>query len=572
MHMNGGYRDQAACLQRHMLIAPFRDRLAAMGGVAADDDLCAAIIEQAARFAESELDGLGAALDRNGAQLVNGKVKTCAEQGIAWSAFRDAGWLSLAAVEPYGQGLPTHLVVACEELFNRASAAFYMLPTATRCGASLLIECADEGTRDAWVPRLLAGDWTATICISEPDAGSDVGRIRTTGVFGRGGDQRWTVSGEKCWISFGDHDLVSRIGHLMLARTSRTPGVRGLSLFLVPSTRDDGTSNGVSVRRIEEKLGLHGSPTCVLGFEEAEAILIGDEGRGLQQMFHMMLQMRLACGPQGTGVAAAALDIALGYAAERKQGGLPDQPPVPISEHADIQRQLLEMAASVEMSRALNVACAQVLDLAAASANEADCSCFGDLAQFLLPIVKDGAAWAAFDVASQGIQVLGGAGYTTEWPLERLLREARVFPVFEGTTGIQALDMVHRRLWKDKRAGLAAFIAYAREEAALANGRKELCQVLDLLEQTADQLCGMESNPRAAEGGAVAWLESCKLAVYGWLATRMVRLAGSDAVGTRLKAVAEFFLSEVEPRAQLAAKLALRGEIDLTQFNALKMA
>ncbi|MCB2078309.1 MAG: acyl-CoA dehydrogenase family protein [Novosphingobium sp.] len=563
-----GYREQAASLQRHVRMAPFTDELNARAGSLVDEELCDAIIEQAARFAETELDSLGSELDREGATLVLGEVRTSVGQIRAWEAFREAGWLSLSAPAPHGQGLPQYLVAACEELFNRASAAFFMLPTATRCGASLLLRHADGATRDLWVPKLLAGEWTATICISEPDAGSDVGRIRTRArPIGGGESYGWAINGEKCWISFGSHDLAPRIGHLMLARTSDQHGVRGLSLFLVPSTTQDGAPNGVVVRRIEEKLGLHGSPTCALGFENAAATLIGEEGRGLQQMFHMMLEMRLSCGPQGTGVATAALDIAMAYALERKQGGRPNAAPVPISDHPDVQRQLLSIAGAVEMSRALNITCAQTLDLAQLCEGQSEKVSFTNLAQFLLPIVKDGAAWTAFNCASQAIQVLGGAGYTSEWPLERLLRDSRVFPIYEGTTGMQALDILHRRVWKDGRAGLDHFMRIAQTEAVAGSG--PLGDVLDLVNDTATSLGRLTSTPRVAEAGAVAWLELCKLAVHGWLATRIVRLAGTDPVDARISAAATFVLSELEPRARLAAELAVRAEGDLAGFQAL---
>lgn len=559
------YSEQAESLARHLAIAPFGEALAAAGAVSLDEDDVAAILDQAARFAASALDGIGDALDAEGARLADGRVRTCARHQAAWRAFCEAGWLTLALPEPHGQHLPLPVVAACEELFNRASAAFYMLSTSTRCGAELLLQCAPEAIAAQWVPRLAAGEWTATICISEPDAGSDVGRIRTRAVQR---DGVWRVTGEKCWISFGDHDLGTRIGHLMLARTSDDVGVRGLGLFLVPDSWDD-ASNGVVCRRIEEKLGLHGSPTCVLGFEDAQGVLIGAPGEGLRQMFQMMLQMRLGCGAQGIGVAAAAFDTALGYAAERRQGGAPDAPPVALTHHADIQRQLLEMAASVELGRALNIACAQVMELSRCASGDDDTD-WSALAQMLLPIVKDGAAWAAVNVSSQAIQVLGGAGYTREWPVERLLRDARVFPIFEGTTGIQAQDMVHRRVWRDRRAGLDLLLRFGREEAALSGDGGALSRALDLLDAAASHLEGLRSDPVQADAGAVAFLDLCRLCAHGWLAQRIVRLAGdAGPAAQRMTAAAHFFLAQLAPRAELASSLAQRGAAPLAHFAKL---
>ena len=423
----------------------------------------AAIIDQAARFAEGVIDPLDAALDRQGAALRDGRVVTADGHREAWTRFAEDGWLTLALPEAAGgQGLPLVLMTACEELFNRASPAFTMLATPSRTAAAMLEGAADPATRAAWVPRLASGEWTATICISEPDAGSDVGRIRTRAVCGA--DGLWRVTGEKCWISYGDHDLAARIGHCMLARSSDAVGVRGLSLFLVPNTRDDGAANGVHVRRIEEKLGLHGSPTCAMGFEDAEAILIGEAGRGLQTLFHMMLLMRLSCAPQGVGVAEAALSTAIGYARDRRQGGDAAAPPVAIAEHADVQRQLLRMAGRVEVGRGIALAAAVVMDLGERCADAEARVGWLALAQFLLPIAKDMSARLGFDVASEAIQVLGGAGYTREWPVERRLRDARVFAVFEGTTGIQAIDLLHRRLWRERGEGIRRFVEIARTE------------------------------------------------------------------------------------------------------------
>lgn len=546
------YRRQVETLVRQLEIAPFLDAL----GEVVDREVWAAIIDQAARFAEGVIDPLDAALDRQGAALRDGRVVTADGHREAWTRFAEDGWLTLALPQAAGgQGLPLVLMTACEELFNRASPAFTMLATPNRTAAAMLEAAADPATRAAWVPRLASGEWTATICISEPDAGSDVGRIRTRAVCGA--DGLWRVTGEKCWISYGDHDLAARIGHCMLARSSDAVGVRGLSLFLVPNTRDDGTANGVHVRRIEEKLGLHGSPTCAMGFEDAEAILIGEAGRGLQTLFHMMLLMRLSCAPQGVGVAEAALSTAIGYARDRRQGGDAAAPSVAIAEHADVQRQLLRMAGRVEVGRGIALAAAVVMDLGERCADAEARVGWLALAQFLLPIAKDMSARLGFDVASEAIQVLGGAGYTREWPVERRLRDARVFALFEGTTGIQAIDLLHRRLWRERGEGIRRFVEIARTE--VSNDAAALGPVLDRLEEAARTLTGWQDRVRDAEAGATAFLDLCGLAVGGWIAARLVRLAGDDAVGRRIKAAARFFLAELEPRAEAEARLATLG-------------
>lgn len=557
------YSQHAQALARHLSILPFRADLAALGADRADDALETSILDEAARFTKEVLDPISGTLDREGVRVVDGRVILSQAHKDAWKAFCAMGWLAMAEPEPVGQGLSLALLTACEELFNRASAPFYMLVTSSRTAASVLAKAAPAAVADQWVPKLLSGEWSATICISEPDAGSDVGRIRARARYG---DDGWRVSGEKCWISYGDHDLTPRIGHMALARSTDAVGVRGLSLFLIPSTQDDGTDNGVFLRRVEHKLGLHCSPTCQIGFAGSQAILLGEEGRGLQTLFEMMLLMRLSCGPQGTGVASASFAVALGYAQDRKQGGSPDKLPVPIIEHTDVQRQLLDMAATLELTRGLNLVTAQVLELGRCCPDAKDAAKWTDLAQFLLPLVKDGSAWAAFNTASAAVQVMGGAGYTCEWPVERLLRDSRVFPVFEGTTGIQAHDLVHRRLWRDKGSGLKAFLDAIADDA---QAHPALAEAASVLEETADALALLESTPRAAEAGATGFLELCKTVAHGWIAARIVRLGGDDATGQRMKAAAIFYLGELGAHAAWQASMALIGDARLAGISAL---
>lgn len=556
------YSEQAAALARHLLILPHREELLIIAPESIDADLENAVLDQAAQFTQGVLDPIASVLDRQGVRVIDNRVQTARAHKDAWKAFAEMGWLGMVEPAPAGQGLSLALLTACEELFNRACAPFCMLATSSRTAATVLARAASPETALEWVPRLLSGDWSATICISEPDAGSDVGRIRTAA---RLVDGVWRIDGEKCWISYGDHDLTERIGHMALARSTDGVGVRGLTLFLVPSMWGEGEDNGVRLRRVEEKLGLHCSPTCQIGFENARAIQLGEEGRGLQTLFEMMLLMRLNCGPQGTGVASASLATALGYAQDRRQGGAASRPPVAIVEHADVQRQLLDMAATVELTRGLNLVTASVLDLARKTDGQPGSESWDELAQFLLPLVKDGSAWAAFNTANAAIQVLGGAGYTEEWPVERHLRDSRVFPVFEGTSGIQALDLVHRRVWRDGRAGLRAFVAMVGQEGQHDSA---LRGAITTLEQCAEKLAGLQENPRAAEAGAIGFLELCKTVAYGWIAVRIVRLAGEDETAARMKAAAGFYLGELGARTQFYARIALAGDERLSGISA----
>src|ERR1700761_5600969 len=451
------------------LIAQFRaapglERLCALVGDEALADMAEAVLEEAARFAAEVLAPLNPVMDRKGCRLEGGRVKTAPGHAEVWAAFCEAGWQTLdRPVEHGGQGLPLIVWAAAQELFDRASVAFGMLPSSQGAASRLLDAHATDEIKAEWLPRLASGDWASTIVISEPGAGSDVGRIRTQAT--PLDDGQWAITGEKIWITFADHDLAPRIGHCVLARTpDARPGGAGLSLFLCPSVLEDGARNAIAVRRLEEKLGLHGSPTCAVGFEGARARLIGQEGRGLAQLFAMIVQMRLSVGVQGLGLASLSSETALAYALERRQGGPAEQPPARLDQHADVQRMLLQGQARTETLRGLVYAAAVQADLAVLETDPEARARAGDLAAWLLPLVKTLGGEVAFDTAGEAIQVLGGAGYVRDWPVEQVLRDSRVLTIYEGASGIQALDLVHRRLWRDEGRGLKAFLDLARAD------------------------------------------------------------------------------------------------------------
>ena len=546
--------------------APGLERLCALIGDDGLAETAEAVLEEAARFAAEVLAPLNPVMDREGCRLEGGRVKTTPGHAEVWTAFCEAGWQTLdKPVDHGGQGLPLIVWAAVQELFDRASVAFGMLPSSQGAASRLLEAHASDEIKAEWLPRLGSGEWGSTIVISEAEAGSDVGRIRTRAEPLP--DGQWAVTGEKTWITFADHDLAPRIGHCVLARTpSGKPGGAGLSLFLVPSVRDDGSRNAVVIRRIEEKMGLHGSPTCAVGFEGATGRLIGQEGRGLAHLFAMITQMRLSVGVQGVGLASLAAETALGYAAERKQGGAPGEPPMTIDRHPDVQRMLLQGQARTQTLRGLVYATAVQADLAALETDAEAKARAGDLAAWLLPLVKTLGGEVAFDTASEAIQVLGGAGYVNDWPIEQALRDSRVFTLYEGTSGMQALDLVHRRLWRDEGRGLKAFLALARDDAAEAGDGPEaetLTFVLDLLEDAGEQLDGWKTDPRQAEAGSYAFLQLAGLAATGWIALRLTLLDEP-----RLKAAGGFWLSDLAPRASLEYARATHGANRLAGFGA----
>lgn len=513
---------------------------------AASADTCAAVLDGAASFARDVLEPLNLAMDRDGCTLADGRVRTAAGHRAAWDAYVTAGWPTLEAPgEHGGQGLPAILAFAAQEMFDRACPAFGMLPVPQRSAFRVIGAFAPEAIRAEWLAKLASGEWSATICVSEVGAGSDLARARTRAE--PADDGSWSVTGEKCWISFGDHDLADQIGHVVLAQTDCADGKRRPSLFLVPALLPDGGRNAVAVRRLEHKLGLHGSPTCALGFEDATGWLLGEVGRGLAQLFVMIANMRLAVGAMGLGIASAAADVACGYAAERKQGGKPE--PVPIEQHVDVQLQLLDMIAPVTLLRGLLYATANANDLAARGDVAA-----GALTAWLLPIVKTTGGETAFDVSSGAIQVLGGAGYTNEWPPEQGLRDARVLTIFEGATGIQALDLVHRRLIGDD----ASFRAFLDAGEGLADPRWLACRCE--LETVAEWL---RANPALADGGATAFLHLASCAALSWIAAGYAEQ--SEDAG--LSAIAGHWLDGAQARAA-----ALRDQVMIGQTLAGRFA
>ncbi|CAD7050029.1 acyl-CoA dehydrogenase [Pseudorhizobium endolithicum] len=501
-----------------------------------DDGTVAEILEQAAGFSERVLAPINRVGDRHGARLLNGRVKTPDGFRDAFRGYAEAGWLAMDLPDRYGgQELPLTVQAACAPLFERGCVALMMAAGASRAAAHLLAEIADEQLAGEWVPKLAAGEWAATICVSESDAGSDVGRIRTSA---EQRDGRWQISGQKTWISFGDHDLTERIGHCLLARTGTEPGVRGLSLFLVPDTVD-GSSNGITVDRIEDKMGLQGSPTCALRFEKSRGWLVGAEGRGLPQLFRMIELMRLQTACQGLGLASASVDIAERYAQERRQGGDPEQPAVPISGHPDVRRQLSAMRSRTEVLQLAVLELASAMDLARLEISpdrrrEIDAYC-----AWMLPLIKNFGGEAGFDVANAAIQVLGGAGYTRDWPLEQYLRDARVMTIYEGTTGMQALDFLTRRLWRDGGSGCKAFLAKARSELASLRDRHpqevgDALDVLDEFEAFAELMMSLRDRPEEAFWRADEYLGSGWAALSAWLTVRWTGQGGGypDGMGS----------------------------------------
>lgn len=551
-----GYENQAALIVRQILAVPTYHQLCEVLPEADNitEESLSMILGSAARFAQEVLYPVNRSGDVEGCRIENGRVRTPTGYKQAWEAFVEQGWNAVdQPVEYGGQGLPSFVNVACRELFDRACMAMGMVSGPQRAASLVLLQYAPPPLGDEWISHFVDGSWSASIGISEPDAGSDVGRVRTRAVHLASGD--WQIDGEKMWTSFGDNDMVERIGCLLLARTpDAPPGSAGLSLFLVPNTvRDESGQwmpNGVMVRRIEEKLGLHGSPTCVMGFEGARGVLLGEVNRGLAQLFVMIQNMRILVAIEGVGIAHGASKVAYDYALDRKQGGDPKRPAVAIATHPEVQRLLLNMHSKVEVLRALVLEMAVRMDYLSLQQSGQNKTESEALVQWLLPIIKASCAEAAFDVSSDAIQVLGGAGYTREWPVEQWLRDSRMMSIAEGSTGIQALDLLHRRLWRGERTGLNAFLRVARAEIEAVSDRlaPEALRVLERLDQAATWLDAQRNTPKEAEAGATAFLRLATLAATGWVAARLTT-QGGDPLGDRLAAAGRYWLTDLVSRA-----------------------
>ena len=451
------------------------------------DDLVSAILEEMGKFCDGVIAPLNEKSDQDGARLENGVVRTSPGFKQAYAQYVEGGWSSLAFPESAGgQGLPTTLAVALVDALNGACMSFAIGTTLTTGAVKAVLHAGTEEQKRLYLEKMVSGAWTGTMNLTEPQAGSDLSAIRTRAE--PVGEGRYKISGQKIFITYGDHDMTENIVHLVLARLPDAPeGTAGISMFIVPKfhVKEDGSlgsRNDVRCIKLEEKMGLHGSPTCVMAFGDDGACygtLLGEENKGLRNMFVMMNAARLDVGMQGVGVAERAFQRALAYAQDRKQGrapGVKSGDMIAIYEHADVRRMLYSMKALTEASRAICYANAVAYDLARHAPDETAFKEGKALEELLTPISKGWSTDRANDVASFGVQVHGGMGYIEETGAAQHMRDARIAAIYEGTNGIQAMDLVGRKLQGDGGAAANAFMADVRSEAMImkAAKRKEL--------------------------------------------------------------------------------------------------
>ena len=540
-------------------------------------DLADTILAEAGKFAENVLDPVYKSADREGAKWTPEGVKTPAGFKDAYTQFVAAGWPSLRAATAHGgQGMPTVLGTAVEELWAGANLAFKLCPMLTQGATEALEHSATPALQHTFLPRMVSGVWTGTMNLTEPQAGSDLAQVRTRGT--PEGDH-YRVFGQKIFITYGDHDYTDNIIHMVLGRVDGAPaGVRGISLFLVPKflVNTDGSlgaRNDVQCISIEHKLGIHGSPTCVMAYGQkdgAVGYLIGEANRGLEYMFVMMNAARLSVGLEGYAVAERAFQHAADWARTRVQGKPPVSAaagPLPIIHHPDVKRMLLTMKSQVEAMRALALYAAFHLDLAAEHADAAQRALNQARGDLLIPVVKGWSTENGIELASLGIQVHGGMGFIEETGAAQAYRDARITTIYEGTTGIQANDLIGRKLSRDRGAAMAAMIDEMQRELQAINSRDlsvqttktaALTSVALLREATASVLAYYTATPDRAFAVAVPFLKLTGTVMGGWLMARAAAVAArelaagnSDREFMQAKlATARFYAEHMLPQAQ----------------------
>lgn len=511
----------------------------------ASADLCSAIVTEAGKLCEDVLAPLNRAGDLEGAKLENGVVRTAPGFVEAYKALAEGGWTAINAHPDHGgMGLPLTLTTAVNEMMAGACLALQLNPLMTQGQIEALEAHADDALKSIYLPKLISGEWTGTMNLTEPQAGSDVGALSTKAV--PNGDGTYALSGQKIYISYGDHDMAENICHLVLARLPDAPaGTKGISLFMVPKRLPDeagnaGIANALKVVSLEHKLGLHGSPTAVMSYEGATGWLVGQPNKGMAAMFTMMNNARLGVGVQGVGVAEAATQKALAYAMERKQGRAGGTGT--IVEHADVRRMLSTMRAETYAARAIALLNATAIDMSNAGAGPE----WTARAAFLTPITKAYGTETGIAVASMGIQVHGGMGFIEETGAAQYLRDVRVTSIYEGTNGIQAMDLVARKMMD---GGEAAFRLLEEIERGAEAARGPLPEMADALWRAAENLREatetlLEQDMEDRFAGAMPYLMAWARVLGGHL--HLVSAMAEETPGART-ALARFFIARLLP-------------------------
>jgi acyl-CoA dehydrogenase len=535
-----------------------------------DEDTIRAVIEEAGKFGAEVLDPLNTPGDRTGSRMVDGKVVTPDGWKDAYKQFADGGWGALAASEEWGgQNLPQVVATAAGEIWNAANLAFGLCPLLTFGAIDAIEAQGSEDLKRTYLPKMVTGEWTGTMNLTEPHAGSDLGALKSKAV--KQADGTYRIFGTKIFITYGDHEMTDNIVHLVLARLpDAPPGTRGISLFVVPKylVNKDGTlgaRNDVICAGVEHKLGIHASPTCVMKYGEqdgAVGYLLGEENRGLNVMFIMMNAARLAVGTQGVSVAERATQQAITYARDRRQGRTASSKGGemgPIIEHADIRRTLMTMKALTQAARAICLVTARETDVARRAKDPAERAAAANRVALLTPIAKAFSTDIGCEVASMGVQVHGGMGFIEETGAAQIYRDARILPIYEGTNGIQAMDLVGRKLPLEGGKVVAGYIAELAKtvQEVKASNRPEFGRMGERLGEAVAALAeasrwmggSLEKNPEAAMAGATPYLRLFGLASGGIYLARGALAAARNGGQAQPIAIARFFAENIASAA-----------------------
>lgn len=543
------------------------------GGKDLSEDLVDAVMTEAAKLTENVMFPLNASGDEEGCTWNNGEVRTPAGFKEAYQAFVDGGWSSLAMPpEQGGQGMPEIVSMLMEEMMCSANVSFSLYAGLTRGAALLLLAHGSQELKQRFLAPLIKGNWAGTMCLTEAHCGTDLGLLRTKALLQKDGTYRLT--GTKIFISSGEHDLTDNIIHFVIARTSEgPPGIRGISLFLVPKFLVDQNGsmkerNNVKCASIEHKMGIKASSTCVMNFEEAEGYLVGDLYKGVAHMFTMMNSERVAVGNQGLGIGEVSYQNAVAYARERLQGRslsgvkCPDKPADPIIWHPDVRRMLLTMKALNEGNRMLASWIALHLDIAHRATNEEEKKVADDLVQLMTPVVKAYLTDCGVDITNLGLQVFGGHGYIRDYGMEQYVRDARIAQIYEGTNGVQSLDLVGRKLPAHKGRylrpffhGVSQFIEEQQEDEDIKEFIEALSKAFGRLQQATIAIAqrGIKA-PEEAGAASADYLKMFGLVASAYLWVRAVLIArqkteSSEKVFYEGKiATARFFMEKLLPQ------------------------
>jgi len=536
----------------------------------ASPDIVSAILEEAGKFASEVLEPLNWSGDQQGAQWAESGVTTADGWKEAYTQFTESGWNSLAFdPEHGGQGMPGLMSAAVQEMWHSSNMSFGLCPLLTQGAVFAIASHASDDLKQTYLEKMVSGEWTGTMNLTEPQAGSDLAAVRSTA---EPVDNHYLIRGQKIFITYGDHDMTDNIVHLVLARTPDAPaGVKGISLFIVPKflVNDDGSlgaRNDAHCVSIEHKLGIHASPTCVMSYGDKEGAigyLVGEENRGLIYMFTMMNEARLAVGIEGYAIAEIAYQRALAFSRDRKQGPvlLGDDENSGIVNHPDVRRMLMTMKASVQAARILAYDCAAAFDIGHRHADEDTRTRFQRRGELLTPIVKGWSTEIGVEMCSLGVQIHGGMGFIEETGAAQHLRDSRITPIYEGTTAIQANDLIGRKTRSDGGRGVEELIEDMREtHSALASvslpaaksAQRALGDAIEMISETMQALIKEEDNAVAA-AASVDYLMMMGYALGSWTMARS--LIGTtkcdDADFAKVEqSLAHFYFDKLAPHAR----------------------